>query len=373
MSEPRSYCEPDSAPPPDSDPYWDLDYDPESQPSARLPIASFFAWCPDTNRLETFLRLLSAWVRPSAKLEISDRRSGDSADVILRMEEAAPHLRREYREYGYVFVDFDFDVPPGVTLRMSASLRADHLLGADRGPLWVSCDLSPLPEQIPYMKRLGPSTLAIESALAWQIAMQHIHEILERIFMSMAGFTTGGCIDYYSWLSPIRMGSTYHADGNPARDLAMSWLREHRNKMVELGLVAGLPLDVLRERVQAAAYGESMWVMDGERLTREEVIEAISLPPEALVAALEVCAAKRHPEWEHLETELPRVIEELEKAEAEDVEMIAATDDHLAFIQECSPAYVERLDNGGILLFAHPCRTLWPLWSDALSLLGIRP
>jgi hypothetical protein len=32
---------------------------------------------------------------------------------------------------------------------------------------------------------------------------------------------------------------------------------------------------------------------------------------------------------------------------------------------------VRRLPNGGVMLATHPYRTLWPLWADALFLLGI--
>jgi hypothetical protein len=33
---------------------------------------------------------------------------------------------------------------------------------------------------------------------------------------------------------------------------------------------------------------------------------------------------------------------------------------------------VRRLPNGAVMLATHPYRTLWPLWADALGLLGIR-
>jgi hypothetical protein len=32
---------------------------------------------------------------------------------------------------------------------------------------------------------------------------------------------------------------------------------------------------------------------------------------------------------------------------------------------------MRRLPNGGVLLATHPDRILWPLWADALFLLGI--
>ncbi|WP_437713486.1 hypothetical protein WMF45_47005 [Sorangium sp. So ce448] len=44
---------------------------------------------------------------------------------------------------------------------------------------------------------------------------------------------------------------------------------------------------------------------------------------------------------------------------------------HVRFIERHSPYHVQRLPNGGLLLATHPFRTLWPLWTDALSVLGM--
>jgi len=52
--------------------------------------------------------------------------------------------------------------------------------------------------------------------------------------------------------------------------------------------------------------------------------------------------------------------------------MIPVAPEHIRLIEEYTPAYVRRLDNGAVALIAHPNRTLWPLWSEALRLLGIR-
>jgi hypothetical protein len=48
-------------------------------------------------------------------------------------------------------------------------------------------------------------------------------------------------------------------------------------------------------------------------------------------------------------------------------------DETLAFIERHAPNHVQRLPNGGVVLATHPYRTLWPLWADALFLLGIIP
>jgi len=54
---------------------------------------------------------------------------------------------------------------------------------------------------------------------------------------------------------------------------------------------------------------------------------------------------------------------ELPKASADDMETIPLNGDHIRFIQNHSPAFVEHLDNGAVVLFPHPYRTLWPLWA----------
>lgn len=54
-------------------------------------------------------------------------------------------------------------------------------------------------------------------------------------------------------------------------------------------------------------------------------------------------------------------------------EVRVATGRHVRFIERHSPYYVRRLPSGGLLLATHPSRTLWPLWADALLVLGIMP
>jgi hypothetical protein len=99
----------------------------------------------------------------------------------------------------------------------------------------------------------------------------------------------------------------------------------------------------------------------------------LALPPKELVAALEAAAARIDPVWKAIEAECTRVLGDLAKAAADDVETIPLNGDHIRFIQDHSPASVEHLDNGALVLIAHPYRTLWPLWANALALLGIRP
>jgi len=65
-------------------------------------------------------------------------------------------------------------------------------------------------------------------------------------------------------------------------------------------------------------------------------------------------------------------LQTLTQAPEDKKEALLVTEEHIHFIEEDSPAYVKHLENGALVLYAHPDRTLWPLWSNALRLLGIR-
>ena len=77
-------------------------------------------------------------------------------------------------------------------------------------------------------------------------------------------------------------------------------------------------------------------------------------------------------EWHAVE---PRALELIEarKQGAPTEEVNVSTGKHTRFIERHAPYHVRRLPNGGGLLATHPYRTLWPLWADALFLLGITP
>ncbi|WP_438039708.1 hypothetical protein [Sorangium sp. So ce128] len=63
------------------------------------------------------------------------------------------------------------------------------------------------------------------------------------------------------------------------------------------------------------------------------------------------------------------IIEEPREGEPSN-EVKVATGRHIRFIERHSPYHVRRLPNGGLLLATHPFRTLWPLWTDVLFVLG---
>ncbi|WP_437675169.1 hypothetical protein [Sorangium sp. So ce131] len=98
-------------------------------------------------------------------------------------------------------------------------------------------------------------------------------------------------------------------------------------------------------------------------------------PPDLLLEALEASALP-DAAWRAVEPRarelIHEVIDEAETREGEpSYEVTVATGRHVRFIERHSPYHVRRLPNGGLLLATHPFRTLWPLWADALFLLGM--
>src|SRR5262249_17472872 len=141
----------------------------------------------------------------------------------------------------------------------------------------------------------------------------------------------------WSWGAPVELSATYNADGYLARDIALSWLHLHDGNRV--GYAAGLSLDALAARVNAAPKGASVgvavtirhieehigrdneaahlpderptrfdFVRRGPRarlpgdveLTREQVLAVLSTPPATLLEALEASAVPDD-EWRAVE------------------------------------------------------------------------
>jgi hypothetical protein len=106
-------------------------------------------------------------------------------------------------------------------------------------------------------------------------------------------------------------------------------------------------------------------------MTREQVLAVLETPPAKLLEALESVAVP-DAEWRAVE---PIARENIEgKKQGAATENVAVnTRPHLRFVEHHAPYHVRRLPNGGVMIATHPYRTLWPLWSSALDLLGIRP
>jgi hypothetical protein len=112
-------------------------------------------------------------------------------------------------------------------------------------------------------------------------------------------------------------------------------------------------------------------------LSREQVLKALETPPATLLEALEA-AAVPDDAWRAAEPKTRELMElrrQLDDEAAGEVPpafwVDITTREHTRFLEEHAPFHVRRLPSGGVVLATHPYRTLWPLWVDALFVLGL--
>jgi hypothetical protein len=333
------------------------DWDPYVSPN-------FFAWCDEEQRLEALVVALSELF--AAKGGSVDENGFDfptlsSAEVIQR-------IRIDYASNeGLAGERFAVECPSGRAFDMAGVIRADRHLHAWSGPIKVGS--YHLPNCVHLAKMQRSHSLEAAAAVACHVVIVDLEDILLRLCTPHLAITTGVCGGDNIWSAPILMAATYHADGCVGRDLALSWIHLHDNERLELA--AGLPLDALRERVEAAPRGATISVRDKGILTREEVLAALALGADVLLEALEAAAVPDN-EWLTVEPLVQYAIEAARRG-AHTVDVFVFTEPHVRFIQHHAPFHVRGLPNGGVMLATHPYRTLWPLWADALDLLGIRP
>jgi len=329
------------------------------------PWPFFFAWCKEEQRLEAFAAALSElFVAKGGSL------GHDGFDLpTLSMADVVHRIREGYANIGEAVEYFAIECPSGRSFTMRARVSADRHLRDWGSPLKISSYLGTVlfPKRVYLAKKRRLHSIEAAAAVACDIAMVDLEDILLRLCTHHPGITTGLCGDY--WFTPIVMGASYHADGCVGRDLALSWIRLH--DVERAGLTEGLPMATLRERVEAAPRGARISLMDKGTLAREEVLAALALRPDELLEALEA-AAVPDSEWLAVEPLAHHALEAAARGEYT-VEVYVFTEPHVRFIQHHAPFHVRRLPNGGVLLATHPYRTLWPLWADALDLLGIRP
>lgn len=333
--------------------------------SERSPF--FYAWCDEASRVDAFAAALSALARPGGLCSVMTfdvMRSGLSIDGAIAM------VRTDFVPEMTAYVSFDVTLSSGRLLAAFA-----HCCGEEcerrrpLGPLWMApSEGGQLPvARLPIGPGSGARHVEVEAAIAAIAAQQEAEDLLVR-FCKSQRVTTGGCTGLRGWGAPVELGATYHADAaSVGRDLALSWVHLHDKAKVERA--ASLSLDALRARVEAAPPEARVAVQGGAELSRAQVLAALATPPGALLDALEACAVPDD-EWRAVE---PLALETLqathEGAPTYDVDV--TTRQHVRFLQQHAPYHVRRLPNGGVLLATHPYRVLWPLWADALFLLGI--
>jgi hypothetical protein len=279
------------------------------------------------------------------------------------------------------------------------------------GPLWfrVAETLGIYPPQMDIALHGGKRAEEVEAAVAFIQAQEDTESVLLRLCApGQSKRVVTGCLTPGKWWPPVEVAATYHVDGKVARDLALSWIYIHDGDCI--GGIAGLSLEELTARVAAAPPGTQVGVAEkckhvfahvrrdsaalkmratrpihlgairhGPRdllptdvlLSREQVLSALATPKEALLEALDA-AAVPDDTWRSVEPQALEMIAAKSQG-APTYEVNVETRGHVHFIEQHAPYHIRRLPNGGVLLATHPYRTLWPLWQDALFLLGITP
>jgi hypothetical protein len=333
----------------------------------------FYAWSDEADRGDAFLAALSALAVPEGTCSTMISAVSYSG---LSVDELIAAARADFRADRGTDASFDVKLISGRLLYFYTTCYGEELERRyPTGPLNMrpSRQAELLPACLPIALGGGERSVEVEALIASLLAQPDVEDLLLRFCAPDANkrVPTGGCAEFWGWGAPIEIGATYHADaGEVARDLSLSWVHLHDGDQVERA--AGLSLSTLRERVEAAPYGARVAVKGSAELSRETVLKALDAPPSALLDALDASAAAPDDEWRAV---LPRALEtlEAEKQGAPTYEADLTTRKHVRFLQQHAPYHVRRLPSGGVLLATHPVRTLWPLWADALCLLGITP
>ncbi len=386
-----------------------------------------YALVDEANAGEAYLAMLSALYDPVALKHEGARR--DESDFYRRidvdvagssLEEVLAVKREAFRRGGSstripILIrsqNWIIDVILGVKRFHDSGGRQRGLLSVQESDLMPyvvffaeSCGDLSVPVRAAILGRIGQEQLdqvflAMCAPDAHSRVKMGVYNMLDKFYENLSPGTGG-------WYAALEMAATYHGSHEVARDLAFSWLGLHDGH--PLDTVVDLSLDELITRVEAAPVGASIgissrtehvvthgvdwsnaciiaqpqaaelnWCIgprerypEDHELTREHVLATLKTPSETLLQALEAAAAP-DAEWREAETQAldlraapkegpPKKWLYLDKIEQRE------------FLEAHAPYHVRRLPNGGVMLATHPYRYLWPLWADALALLGIRP
>ncbi|NUQ79945.1 MAG: hypothetical protein HUU21_41125 [Polyangiaceae bacterium] len=380
-----------------------------------VPDPRFFAWSNDADRIDAFVAALSALVEPDECCEVTLSTLGERHNLWrdgVSVNDLVALIWANFTSKSEVYVY----VP--VTKRSGGRINLlIQCYGAERGSIRVPID--PLVAQSGYSQicpsslyvdlRSGERSVVVEASILSMNVQGDLEDLLGRFcaLNDHRRLPTGGYTEGLFWGAPIELSATYNADGDIVRDLALSWLHLYDGNRV--GYIAGIPLELVATRIEMAPIGATVGVSTGltqlwkhatlehgaahhpatrgthvgairrvprdrlpgdVELTREQVLKVMETPPNTLLEALEA-AAVPDDEWRAVE---PLALEMIEakKQGAPVVEVDVTSKKHRHFIEQHAPYHVRRLPNGGVMLATHPYRTLWPLWADALDLLGIR-
>jgi hypothetical protein len=337
------------------------------------PSPYFYAWCDEADKVDALAAALSALADPEGTCSTMISTVFHSR---FSVDDLIAAVRADFRADRGTDASFDVKLISGRLIDFYALCYGE---GLERrypsGPLKMTPSVRGdlLPARLTIAFGGGERSVEVEAVIASLLVQPDIEDLLLRFCAPDVSkrVPTGGCTEFRGWGAPIEIGATYHADAaEVARDLALSWVNLHDNDKVERA--AGMSMDALAARVEAAPRGARVAVKGGAELTREIVLKTLATSPSALLDALEASAAAPDDEWR---AALPQALETLEAAKqgAPTYEADLTTRKHVRFLQQHAPFHVRRLPGGGVMLATHPYRTLWPLWADALYLLGITP
>jgi hypothetical protein len=343
----------------------------------------FFAWCNEPQRIDGFAAALSALIIPGYTISLM---MGASLTCrTFSIDEALAMVRAHFG--GLKSAHVGSSVRPNDSKRVMRLSLGCYPEESERrhpyGPLEAKAGERKwdfYPNEIPVGR--GPRSVEAEAAAAYHMVQGDIEDLLLRLCApdTSGRVPTGACTDKEDWIAPVEMCATYNANAAElARDLALSWVSLHDKESVSR--IAGTSLKALRARVEAAPRGARVPMKGMSELTsslsRETVLKALATPSSTLLEALEA-AAVPDDAWRAAEPqarvllELRRQLEDKAAGEVPPAFWVdITTRGHTRFLEEHAPFHVRRLPSGGVVLATHPYRTLWPLWADALFVLGL--
>ncbi|KYF61811.1 hypothetical protein [Sorangium cellulosum] len=377
----------------------------------------FYAWCDEATRIDAFEAALGALVHPKARCDVAVTSLDTPTEIWRRsilIDEVVTVIRAAFAPGTHVSVDFGAQLRSGRWPCFGIECFGEeyqrrHPSGPVRGSPFDRRDL--LSSSLEIAPGGTMRDVETEAAIASIQVQQDIEDLLIRLCAPEAHghVKTGACVDVGHWGAPVETCATYHADAaSVARDLALSWVHLHEGD--KTALTAGMSLELLRARIDAAPHGACVgiagdvdllrqhtrmdWAAAASRdtrptrvdavrrgarapiegdaeLTRETVLKALDTHPSLLLDALEASAVPDD-DWRSVESTARETIAATKEGAAT-YQADVASRKHVQFIKRHAPFHVRRLPSGGAVLTTHPYRTLWPLWADALFVLGIMP
>ncbi|XYH97260.1 hypothetical protein ACMHYB_57470 [Sorangium sp. So ce1128] len=348
----------------------------------------FFAWCNEAARVDALRAAFSALVHDPPYCIGVDMHPNVSFGA-TSVDEAVAKIRAHF---GHADAEAHIatSLSPGESVDLILRCYSDKSERiTPRGPMHMH------PDDYEDLGRMrmdlalgsGSRSVEAEAEVAWHMVLDDLEDLLLRLCAPDASgrVSTGGCTSAWTWLAPVSMCATYHADAHDiARDLALSWVSLHESESVSR--IAGLSLEALHARVDAAPAGARVFPRDNSgralALSRETVLKALAMPGSALLEALMAASDVPDEAWRAAEPRAKEILYLTAQSWARGERVTATgkgppvwrvemTGEHVYFLVDHAPFHVRRLPSGGVVLATHPYRTLWPLWADALSALGL--